>query len=49
MSEDVNVTVNTNESPMDMWFKESMEAYDNMLKSAEKLYKKGEKKDDTVG
>lgn len=49
MSKNPAETVNTSESPMDVWFKESMEAYDNMLKSAEKLYKKGEKKDDPVG
>lgn len=48
MSENPVETVNANEFTMDMWFKESLEAYDNMLKSAEKLYKKGEKKDDAA-
>ncbi len=46
MSEDVNVTVNTNESPMDVWFKESMEALSAVFESAEKIIEKEKNKND---
>lgn len=46
MSEDVNVTVNTSESPMDAWFKESMEALSTVFESAEKIIEKEKNKND---
>jgi len=37
---------NVKKNVMDEWFKESKEAYEEMMKSAEKLCKKGEKNND---
>ena len=48
MSENLTEAVNTNESPMDAWFKESMDAFDKMMKSAEKIIEKEREKNDAV-
>ena len=49
MKENVNEAVNsTNNSPMDAWFKESMDAFDKMMKSAEKIIEKEREKNDEV-
>ena len=37
MSDNPAEVTNTNESPMSVWFKESLEALDNMIGSAEKI------------
>lgn len=46
MSKNPSETVNTSESPMDAWFKESMEALSAVFESAEKIIEKEKNKND---